>query len=130
MRASQRRRLFPTIEYASRVSHFDPLSDYHDFTGFFSLFWVALTVMVVTTMLRNIKDTGWPMRVQIWSLFTVKTWELGLADLLMVLSTALSLPLHRVFRSSLGRRCGCSWTGGGIFIQSVYQSAWLALWVA
>ncbi|KAH8815941.1 sterol o-acyltransferase-like protein [Xylogone sp. PMI_703] len=130
IRAEHRRRLFPTIEYASRVSHFDPKSDYHDFQGFFVLFWIALTIMAITTMLRNIKDTGYPMRVQIWHLFTVKVWELGVADALMVASTAISLPLQKLFRSSFGKSIGLRWFGGGMFIQSVYQVVWLAFWVA
>ncbi|RFU28068.1 hypothetical protein B7463_g8278, partial [Scytalidium lignicola] len=129
IRAEHRRRLFPTIEYASRVSHFDPRSDYHDFQGFFILFWIALTIMAITTMLRNIKDTGYPMRVQIWHLFTVKVWELGVADALMVASTGISLPLQKFFRSSFGKSIGLRWFGGGMFIQSVYQAVWLAFWV-
>lgn len=130
LRAEQRRRLFPTIEYASRVSHFDPNSDYRDFQGFYILFWIALTIMIITTMLRNIKDTGYPMRVQIWQLFTVKVWELGLADALMVLSTAVSLPLHRIFRSKLGKTLGLRWATGGMAVQSIYQMAWFSFWVA
>lgn len=85
--------------------------------------------MAITTMLRNIKDTGYPMRVQIWQLFTVKTWELALGDALMVGSTTLSLPLHRLFRSELGRSLGLRWAGGGMAIQSVYQTIWFAFWV-
>ena len=64
------------------------------------------------------------MRVQIWGLFTVKVWELGVADGLMVASTALSLPLHRLFRSSK-----LHWAGPGMAIQSLYQILWLAFWV-
>jgi sterol O-acyltransferase len=75
VRAEQRRRLFPTIEFASRVSHFDRNSDYRDFHGFYNLFWIGLAIMAITTMLRNIKDTGYPLRVQIWGLFTVKLWH-------------------------------------------------------
>ena len=82
--------------------------------------------MAITTMMRNIKDTGYPMRVQIWGLFTVKVWELGLADGLMVASTAISLPLHRIFR----RSSVFHWAGPGMAIQSVYQILWLAFWVA
>ncbi|KAH8595767.1 MBOAT, membrane-bound O-acyltransferase family-domain-containing protein [Bisporella sp. PMI_857] len=126
-KAEQRRRLFPTIEYASRVSHFDPNSDYRDFQGFYVLFWIALTIMVVTTMLRNVKDTGYPMRMQIWALFTVKVWELALADFLMVASTAVSLPLHRLFRS---KTAGWRWFGPGVVIQSLYQAIWFSIWVA
>ena len=126
VRAEQRRRLFPTIEYASRVSHFDPNSDYRDFQGFYVLFWIALTIMAVTTMLRNVKDTGHPMRVQIWQLFTVKVWELALADGLMVATTAISLPLHKMFRR---RVLGLQWAGSGMAIQSIYQTSWFAFWV-
>ncbi|PBP24907.1 hypothetical protein BUE80_DR004094 [Diplocarpon rosae] len=130
LRAQQRRRLFPTIDYASRVSHFDPNSDYRDFQGFYILFWIALTIMATTTMLRNIKDTGYPMRVQIWQLFTVKIWELALADGLMVLTTAVSLPFHKLFRSPSGRQIGLKWAGGGMAIQSIYQIVWFSFWVA
>lgn len=86
--------------------------------------------MATTTMLRNIKDTGYPMRVQIWGLFTVKVWELALADGLMVLTTALSLPLHRLFRSKTGKALGLGWVGGGMAVQSIYQAAWFSVWVA
>jgi sterol O-acyltransferase len=111
------------------VSHFDPNSDYRDFHGFFNLFWIGLAIMAITTMLRNIKDTGYPMRVQIWGLFTVKLWHLALADLAMVATTAVSLPLQRVVRAA-PRDGGLTWAKGGMAIQSVYQVVWLAVWVA
>lgn len=69
------------------------------------------------------------MRVQIWQLFTVKVWELALADALMVATTAISLPLHRLFRSNIGKALGLRWDGGGMLIQSIYQTLWLAFWV-
>jgi sterol O-acyltransferase len=70
------------------------------------------------------------MRVQIWQLFTVKVWELALADGLMVLSTAASLPLHRLFRSQIGNMLGLRWQGGGKALQSVFQTIWFGFWVA
>jgi sterol O-acyltransferase len=127
---AQRRRLFPSIDYESRVSHFSPGSEYRDFTGFYVLFWIGLTIMAITTILRNIKDTGYPMRVQIWQLFTVKLWELALADALMVVTTSASLPLHKLFRSATGKKLGLRWATGGMAIQSIYQSLWFAFWVA
>ncbi|KAL5598966.1 hypothetical protein BROUX41_003715 [Berkeleyomyces rouxiae] len=127
VRSQQRRRLFPTIEYASRVSHFDPASDYRDFHGFFALFWIGLAIMAITTILRNIKDTGSPFRIKIWTLFTVKTWHLPLVDLTMVGSTAISMPFHRLFRSSDGLM---TWNRGGMALQSTYQILWLLVWVA
>ncbi|KAJ4302071.1 Sterol O-acyltransferase 2 (Sterol-ester synthase 2) [Collariella sp. IMI 366227] len=129
VRAEQRRRIFPTIEYASRLSHFDPKSDYRDFHGFFNLFWIGLAIMAITTMLRNIKDTGYPLRVEIWSLFTVKLWHLAIADFLMVATTAISLPLQRVFRAAPSGG-PLTWGNGGIAIMSVYQVLWLGFWIA
>jgi sterol O-acyltransferase len=126
LRADQRRRLFPTIEYEPRVSHFDPESDYRDFQGFFILFWIGLAIMAITTMLRNIKDTGYPMRVQIWQLFTIKVWELGVADFMMVATSALTLPLHKLWRSSKILR----WHGVGMAVQSLYQIGSFSIWVA
>jgi sterol O-acyltransferase len=80
-------------------------------------------------MLRNIEDTGYPMRVQIWQLFTVKVWELALADALMVATTAVSLPLHKLFRNSTGSLAWLRWGRDGIAIQSIYQMFWFAFWV-
>lgn len=130
IKAEQKRRIFPIIEYTSRVSHLDPHSDHHDFTGFYILFWIGLAIMAITTMLRNIKDTGYPMRVEIWQLFTVKVWELGVADALMVASTSISLPLHKFFRSKAGKSLGFQWAKGGMAIQSLYQIIWMAFWVS
>ncbi|KAI1099821.1 MBOAT-domain-containing protein [Jackrogersella minutella] len=127
VRAEQRRRIFPTIEFASRVSHLDPNSDYRDFHGFFNLFWIGLAIMGITTMLRNYKDTGYPLRVQIWTLFTIKLWHLAVSDVLMVATTVVSLPLHKIFRGSQGI---LTWKKGGMAIQSLYQIGWLAFWIA
>ncbi|KAJ4413765.1 Sterol O-acyltransferase 2 (Sterol-ester synthase 2), partial [Gnomoniopsis sp. IMI 355080] len=128
-RAEQRRRIFPTIEFATRVSHFDPHSDYRDFHGFFNLFWIGLAIMAITTMLRNIKDTGSPMRVQIWTLFTVKLWHLGLADFAMVASASGVLPLQLYVRTTKASS-SATWAKGGMALQSIYQVVWLAFWIA
>ena len=127
VRAEQRRRIFPTIDFTSRVSHFDPESEYRDFHGFFNLFWIGLAIMAITSMLRNVKDTGYPLRVQIWYLFTVKLWHLAVADFLMVASTAVSLPLHKLSRESEG---GMTWKKGGMAVQSIYQAVWLCVWIS
>ena len=123
----RRRRLFPSTNFQSRVSHFDPESDHHDFHGFFNLFWIGLAIMGITTMLRNYKDTGFPFRKQIWTLFTIKLWHLAIADFLMVASTAVVLPLHKKCRES---RVGMTWSKGGMLIQSAYEVVWLAVWIA
>ncbi|SPN98802.1 related to acyl-CoA sterol acyltransferase [Cephalotrichum gorgonifer] len=132
VRAEQRllrRRIFPTVDFTSRVSHFDPNSDYTDFHGFYTLFWIGLCILAITTMLRNIRDTGSPMRVQIWALFTEKLGQLALADLLMVATTAADLPMQRLFRS-VRPRSAWRWSRAGVAVQSLYQAVWLSAWVA
>ncbi|KAL8948228.1 MAG: hypothetical protein Q9222_005564 [Ikaeria aurantiellina] len=126
IRAQQKHRLFPTIDYEARVSHFDPRSDYRDFRGFFVLFWIGLAIMVITTMLRNIKDTGFPFRVGVWGLLVERVWQLALSDGVMIASTALSLPLHRLFRNNNG---WLWWERGGVAVQSLYQILWLTFWI-
>lgn len=111
------------------MSHFDPNSDYRDFHGFFNLFWIGLAIMAITSMLRNIKDTGSPMRVQIWTLFTVKLWHLGLVDFAMVASASGVLPLQLFVRKAKARS-GATWAKGGMAVQSIYQVVWLVFWIA
>ncbi|KAF2400387.1 sterol O-acyltransferase [Trichodelitschia bisporula] len=123
---AQQKRLFPTIQYAARVSHFDPNSDYRDFRGFFVLFWISLTIMVITAMLRSYRETGLPLVLSQWSVLTENIYELALSDLLMAASTSLSLPLHRLYmNSSLFR-----WKRGGMLVQILFQAAWLSHWLA
>jgi sterol O-acyltransferase len=117
--------MFPTIDYSARVSHLDPKSDHHDFRGFFVLFWVGLAIMVITAMLRNFKETGFPLLVSQWSLFTENIWELALSDFLMAASTYMCLAFQLLFlNSSLFR-----WHGIGMAIQSIFQAAWLLYWI-
>ena len=125
-RAQAKRRLFHTINYTPRVSHFDPNSEYRDFTGFFVLFWISLTIMVITTALRNIRETGYPLRYQVYKLLSRNVVSLGLADAAMVFSTGLSLPLQKAFRTDGGF---LQWRRGGFWTQSTFELSWLALWV-
>jgi sterol O-acyltransferase len=107
------------------VSHFDSNSDYRDFRGFFVLFWIGLTIMVITTTLRNVKETGYPFRIQVYRLLSRNVVSLGLSDLAMVSSTMISYPFARLFRNSTGI---FQWRKGGFWLQSIYQAGWLALW--
>jgi sterol O-acyltransferase len=119
--------MFPTIEYVDRVSHFDPTSDYRDFRGFFVLFWIGLAIMFITTALRNMKETGYPLAFRQWDLFTEKVWELGLSDGAMVGSTMLSLPFHKLYMRQSGL---LRWDKLGMAIQSIFQAGWLAFWTS
>lgn len=78
-------------------------------------------------MLRNMKETGYPLSISQWDLFTENIWEMGLSDGAMVASTALSLPLHKLYMSNNGI---FRWNKLGIAIQSLFQAGWLTFWVS
>ncbi|KAF2837761.1 sterol O-acyltransferase 1 [Patellaria atrata CBS 101060] len=126
IRAQQKHRLFPTVVYEPRVSHFDKNSDYRDFRGFFVLFWIGLAIMVMTTMLRNYKETGTVFAMRQWGTFTQNVWEMFFSDLAMASTTALALPLHRWYNSNQGLM---RWSTLGMAVQSIFQAVWLAFWV-
>lgn len=52
-------------------------------------------------------------------------YELGASDLLMCASTAISLPLHLLYKNSNGL---LKWNRGGMVVQSLYQLGWLVFW--
>jgi sterol O-acyltransferase len=123
----KQKRMFPTIDYQARVSYFDPSSDYSNFRGFFVLFWVGLAIMVITAVLRNLRETGNLLYFQQWPLFTENLWELAASDLLMCGSTALALPLHLVYKNSKG---WLRWDKAGMLVQSIFQAGWLYFWIS
>ena len=118
--------MFPSVDYEPRVSHFDPKSEHSDFRGFFVLFWVGLAIMVITTGLRNIKETGLPIRVRPWQLFTVNAWELAISDAAMVATTLVVLPMQHAFRKSVG---ALVWAKLGMPIHIVFEAMWFAIWI-
>jgi len=81
--------------------------------------------MALTAALRNFKETGSVLNIRQWPLFTENIYELAVSDALMSATTALSLPLHFVFKKSKG---WLRWSRGGMAVQSVYQSVWLLFW--
>lgn len=127
LRKKTRARLFPTVDYQERLSYFDPNQNtFTNFRGFFVLFWVGLAIMVVTSMLRNLKETGQLLSFRQYPTFVKNIWELVPADLLMCASTAIDIPLHFLYsRSSVWLR----WNKGGIIVQSLVQALWLWFWV-
>lgn len=119
--------MFPTVEYQERVSYFDPKSDYSNFRGFFVLFWIGLAIMVITSMLRNLKENGNLLTFRQWHLFTQNIYELAALDLLMCASTGINLPLNVLYKNSKG---WLRWNKGGMIVQSVVQAIWLWIWIA
>ena len=82
--------------------------------------------MVITTALRNIRETGFPLRIQVYKILSRNVVSLGIADLFMVTSTGISLPLHRLFRESTSL---LQWRHGGFWAQTIFEVIWLTIWV-
>lgn len=82
--------------------------------------------MVLTTMLRNFKETGYPFLFRQRQLFLENIGDLALSDLTMSATSALVVPLNMLYSS--GPRW-LQWTKGGIWIQSIFQAGWLLYWV-
>lgn len=80
--------------------------------------------MVLTTALKNLKETGQVVRSSIFSLFALAPAELAIAELLMVSSTMICLPLQQMFQ-----RDTVSWSKSGYLMQHGIQSLWLGIWV-
>lgn len=81
--------------------------------------------MVLTTALKNLKETGQVVRTSIFSLFALAPAELAIAELLMVSSTIMCLPLQQMFQ----RHDVVSWDKNGHWMQHGIQSVWLGIWV-
>lgn len=82
--------------------------------------------MVITAMLRNLKEEASFLTLRQWHLFTKNIWELAISDAVMVATNILSLPLHKVFKDSQG---WLRWNTGGMLVQSLFQAVWLVQWV-
>lgn len=82
--------------------------------------------MVMTTMLRNFKETGYPFLLRQRQIFFANIKDLALSDLAMAATSALVVPLNVLYSS--GPRW-LAWRKGGIWIQSIFQAVWLFYWV-
>ncbi|KAI5305479.1 hypothetical protein KEM56_004315 [Ascosphaera pollenicola] len=136
-RAAARKKLFYSIDYKPRASTLDPSSGPHDYHGFFALFWLALAIMVGTTLAKNWFETGHLLRVSMWGILYANFWQLGRVDFLMVASTGVGVLLQKLIRwggmKDLTTKGGSAWgilawETTGFWLQSVYELAWLVFW--
>ena len=91
------------------------------------LFWIGLAIMVMTTMLRNFKETGFPFLFRQRHVFLENIWSMTLSDLAMTASTVLCLPVQKLYLRSSGI---LRWGKAGIWIQSAFQAGWLLFWTS
>lgn len=82
--------------------------------------------MVVTSFLRNYRETGSLFIFSQWGIFTENIYELALSDFIMAASMYLNLPLQKLYASSNGF---LRWNRGGIIVQSLFQIGWFSYWI-
>jgi sterol O-acyltransferase len=82
--------------------------------------------MVISTSLRNYKETGNLLALSQWKLFTENIWELAASEFLMAASCYVCLGLQIMFNNGTA---GLHWRRTGMVIQSLFQAAWLAHWI-
>lgn len=82
--------------------------------------------MVITTGLRNFKETGSPFPFRQRTIFFQNIWEMAISDAVMTATTLLNLPLHKLYAEGpeIFR-----WRKGGMWVQSAFQTVWLAYFV-
>ena len=116
---------FRDLVFTRRFTTFDrqnPLGSESPFHGFFTLFWIAVGLLLVKVALQNWKMYGSVLgRAEIMHMMYERDLLiLGLADGAMCGSTVFGLVLQRVIKMGY-----LSWANSGWIIQNVWQSLWL-----
>ncbi|BFZ63735.1 Sterol O-acyltransferase 2 (Sterol-ester synthase 2) [Saitoella coloradoensis] len=132
--------LFHRLDFEYRLTAFDPHNTERSktsFKGFFILFWLGLSLLVLTTLLRNLKETGRIFGTSVATLFRHNVQEVAMTDAAMILSTFYVIPIQvacskgwinwngigRVLHYSLQ----LAWFGACMVVASVRDWSWTAI---
>lgn len=114
-----------------RVSKFNPYTifdspEWHNsqFTGFYVLFWVVITVLSVRILLMNYLETGSPLQTNIIGTLTEDLTHVALVDFVMYLCL---YPVY--FGQLLVAKGYVNWYSWGWIVQHIYQAAFLGTFV-
>ncbi|THH32459.1 hypothetical protein EUX98_g1738 [Antrodiella citrinella] len=122
-RSGTSKKLKAMITFTPRKSHFDienVESRKNEFRGFFTLFWISMFLLAVSTYVRSIDATGMPLPFDFLSLFSRDALNLALSDFALVLSTGLAVPFALAIKNGYIKYY---WTG--VLIQHVWQTTLL-----
>jgi len=124
-RSGTSKKLKAMIAFAPRKSHFDlenEQSGKNDFRGFFTLFWISMFLFAVSSYIRSIEATGYPLPFAFASLFSQDAIALAITDAVMVLSTGLCVPFAKAISKGW-----IKYYSFGLVLQHLWQMALLAL---
>lgn len=89
------------VSFTPRISAFDrenETSGQDQFRGFYTLFWIAMFLLILRTFVTSYEQNGYPLSLAFASLFSRDAKTLALSDGLMVLSTGLCVPFIKVIQ--------------------------------
>lgn len=84
--------------------------------------------MIITTVAKNVRETGFLLRVNMWDILTANVCSMAAVDFFMVATTGFSYTIHNIIRDS-GANGWLRWSKGGIWVQSFYELVWLGFWI-
>jgi sterol O-acyltransferase len=92
----------------------NPVSAASPFIGFYTLFWLGLSLFTVRTFLQSYRITGRLFGLYIISILKKDVFVLGLFDAFMFASTFICVPLQKAIH-----RQWIAWNGWGWILQHV-----------
>lgn len=90
------------------------------YQGFFSLFWISTFIFAVRTYIRSIEQSGRPLNLQFFTMFSQDAVTLALSDGVLVLSTGICVPFAIALKNGWIRYY---WTG--LILQHIFQTSLL-----
>lgn len=101
--SSLKRKGSPFVARSSKLDLERLEKDQHEFRGFFVLFWMAMSIYVILTFVRNYENHGVLFGSRLFKIFSADGLVLIITDFVMILSTFSSFFIHklivwRVFR--------------------------------
>ncbi|KAJ5668818.1 Sterol O-acyltransferase ACAT/DAG/ARE [Penicillium macrosclerotiorum] len=117
---------FRDLEFTRQLSTFDrqnPTFHSSQFHGFFTLFWLGVTLMLIKVAANNFRAYGTPFGKNeiIQLMLSRDVLVLGITDFILCWSTLFCLVLQQViFRGYL------HWSRSGWIAQNIWQTAYLA----
>ncbi|KAM0343097.1 hypothetical protein ACHAPU_008845 [Fusarium lateritium] len=121
-----RRRKFADLVFTSQVSAFDrhnPSASNSPFHGFYTLFWLAVTLFVVKISVQNWQVYGNPLGTSdiMKTMFHRDVIFLLLSDGIMCALTAVTWLIQRLVSARY-----IDWDGAGWIVQNIWQTAFIA----
>ncbi|EJT97603.1 MBOAT-domain-containing protein [Dacryopinax primogenitus] len=89
------------VSFTPRISAFDrenATSGQDQFRGFYTLFWIAMFLLIIRTFITSYEQNGYPLSLAFASLFSRDAKTLALSDGVLVLSTGMSVLLMKAVK--------------------------------